>query len=44
MLLKDDRCYMNLWGVAVPELDSHPDRSKGPHETTHIALVYRPSP
>ena len=22
-------CYMNLWGVAVPELDSHPDRNKG---------------
>ncbi len=24
------RCYMNLWVVAVPELDSHPDRNKGP--------------
>ncbi len=24
------RCYINLWGVAVPELDSHPDRNKGP--------------
>ncbi len=27
----DIRCYMNLWGVAVPELDSHPDRNKGPY-------------
>ncbi len=26
----DVRCYMNLWGVAVPEPDSHPDRNKGP--------------
>ncbi len=22
--------YMNLWGVAVLELDSHPDHNKGP--------------
>ncbi len=28
--LLDVRCYMNLWGVAVPELDSHLDRNKGP--------------
>ncbi len=20
-----DKCYMNLWGIAVPKLDSHPD-------------------
>ncbi len=24
------RCYMNLWGVVVPELVSHTDRNKGP--------------
>ena len=26
----DVRCYMNLWGVAVLELDSHSDPKKGP--------------
>ncbi len=25
-----DRCYINIWSVAVPELDNHPDRIKGP--------------
>ena len=25
----DVRCYMNLWGVAVLELDCHPDHNKG---------------
>ncbi len=24
------RWYMNLWGVTVLELDSHPDRNEGP--------------
>ncbi len=28
--LLDVRFYMNIWGVAVPELDSHLDRKKGP--------------
>ena len=23
-------CGMNLWGVAVPELDSHADNNEGP--------------
>ncbi len=23
-------CYMNIWGVAVLELDSHPGNNKGP--------------
>ncbi len=35
----DVRCYMNLWGVAVLELDCHPDHNKG--QTTHLALVHR---
>ena len=25
------RFYINLWGVAVLELDCHPDHSKGPY-------------
>ena len=30
VILSGLRCYMNLWGVAVPELDSYPDRNMGP--------------
>ena len=25
-------CFMNLWGFAVLELDSHPDHNKGPDQ------------
>ncbi len=34
------RCYMNLWSVAVHELDSHPDHNKGQDH----ALVHKPIP
>ncbi len=33
---------MSLWGVAVFELDSHPDHNKGPDPRS--ALVLRPIP
>ena len=36
----DVRCYMNLWGVAVLELDSHPDYNKGPDHA--FAFILRP--
>ncbi len=39
--LLQDIMYMNLWGVAVHELDSHPDHNKGPD---HAPCVYRPIP
>ncbi len=34
---------MNLWGVAVLELYSHPDHNTR-NQTTHLALVQRPIP
>ncbi len=36
------RCYMNLWGVVVLELDCHPDHNRD--YTTHLGLVHRPIP
>ncbi len=30
MNMLDVRFYKNLWGVAIIELDSHPDHNKGP--------------
>ena len=35
--LLDIKCYMNLWGVAVLELDSHPDLNNGPDHAPLIA-------
>ncbi len=33
-------CYMNLWRVAVPELDSDPGRNKGPdHAPSNRSLI-----
>ena len=32
--------YESMWGVAVPELDSHPDHNLK-DQTTHLALVQR---
>ena len=29
--------YMNLWGVAVLELDSHPDHNKGTDSRTLLS-------
>ncbi len=28
--------YMNLWGVAIPELDSHPDCNEGPDHAPEV--------
>ncbi len=37
------RCYMNLWGVAVLELNCHPDHLiLTRDQTTHLVLVHRP--
>ncbi len=33
------RCYMNLLGVAVLELNCHPDHNNGPIDPSHRSLI-----
>ena len=35
-------CFMNLWGFAVLELDSHPDHNKGPDQAPSAGLWTHP--